>query len=39
MLFARTGKKVIFIQYYGREKLASMVDEVYKAVYDFSGTQ
>ena len=36
LLFARKGTKVIYIDYYGNEKLEAMVDKIYDAVDDFN---
>lgn len=38
MLFARKGTRVIFVDYYGNQNLEAVVDKIYDAVNDFSGT-
>ncbi len=38
LFFARKGTSVIFIDYYGNENLAAMVDKIYDAMDDFSKT-
>lgn len=37
MFFGRSGKKVIFIKYYGYEDLGALVEQIFAAVNDFDG--
>lgn len=37
MFFGRTGKKVIFIQYYGHKDLGAMVEQIFTTINNFDG--